>query len=344
MFDYILDHFCNDSNFINDIDGLKKYLYSLDLSNEEIMNILEDVFKYNDKMHSLMIAENKDLSKVIAKSKVDNTVKELVCNQNITSEKEDNIITLDIDVKKYVDRIRMIKSYEEIKNILPAKGSLNYSHIINNIILGLYEDIIDYKKMLITDKKDMTLEDLKDIKTEIMRLRLKINYLKNISKNTVTLIETEAESINTLLFLKTSSGNYSIFSDLKEIASEHYYLFHTLLTEILEDKFRNIKQFNNNNSIQRMMEIKYNQARITFVPVAKNKYVILDMFIKKTQIDAGYQASLKNKYELFKENYSTIINLLSNEEYLEENKKVLNELLSTLEKDCKVKKLGGHNE
>ena len=68
------------------------------------------------------------------------------------------------------------------------------------------------------------------------------------------------------------------------------------------------------------------------------------MFIKKTQVDAAYQAALKNKYDLFKENYSVISNLMFNDEYLEENRKVLDSLLSTLEKDTKVKKLGGIDE
>lgn len=343
MFDYILENFSKDSKFINDLEGVENYLDSSNVTAQEKVEILKAISIYNEKMRSLMMKENKELEKIISKKTSSNTGKELVIPKEEIVKKED-IITLGIDAKKYVTRIISSKSYEEIKNILPLKGSLNYNHIINVIILGLYEEVVEYKRLLIMDRANMPEKEVKDIKVEINNLLLKINYLKRLNQKSSTIIEGNDDSINTLLFLKTTSGNYSIFSDLKEVAAEHYNLFHTLLTDMMNDKFKNLKRFNDNNAIQGLLEVRYNQARITFMPVAKNKYVILDMFIKKTQIDAAYQAALKNKYDLFKENYLIISNLVFNDEYIEENKKVLDSLLSTLEKDAKVKRLGGCDE
>lgn len=343
MFEYILEHFCVDSKFINDIDGVLKYLKSLEVSSGEKIQILKDISSYNEKMRSLMIKENKELEKIISNCTTSNTGKELEIPKEEPSKKED-IITLEIDAKRYVNRIISSKSYDEIKTILPLKGSLNYNHIINVIILGLYEEVVEYKKLLVTDRSSMSEKEIEDIKSEVSHLLLKINFLKNLNQKVLIVSEKDSIDVNDLLFLKTSSGNYSVFSDLKEIAIEHYNLFYTLLTEMTNGKFRNLKRFSDNNTIQGMMEVKYNQARITFIPMSKNKYVILDMFIKKTQVDAAYQAALKNKYDLFKENYSVINNLMFNDEYLGENRKVLDSLLSTLEKDTKVKKLGGIDE
>lgn len=343
MFEYILEHFCVDSKFINDIDGVIEYLKSLEVSNEEKIEILKDISSYNEKMRSLMIKENKELEKIISNCTASSTGKELEMPKEEPTKKED-IITLEIDAKRYINRIIGSKSYDEIRDILPLKSSLNYNHIINVIILGLYEEVVEYKKLLVMDRSDMSEKEIDDVKLEINYLLLKINFLKKLNQKTSIVIENDSREVNDLLFLKTSSGNYSVFSDLKEIAIDHYNLFHTLLTEMTNGRFRNLKRFNDNNAIQGMMEVRYNQARITFIPMSKDKYVILDMFIKKTQVDAAYQAALKNKYDLFKENYSVISNLMFNDEYLEENRKVLDSLLSTLEKDTKVKKLGGFDE
>lgn len=343
MFEYILEHFCVDSKFINDIDGVIEYLNSLEVSSEEKIGILKDISSYNEKMRSLMIKENKELEKIISNCTASSTGKELEIPKEESAKKED-IITLEIDAKRYINRIIGSKSYDEIRDILPLKGSLNYNHIINVIILGLYEEVVEYKKLLVMDRNNMSEKEIDDVKLEINYLLLKINFLKKLNQKTLIVIENDSREVNDLLFLKTSSGNYSVFSDLKEIAIDHYNLFHTLLTEMTNGRFRNLKRFNDNNAIQGMTEVRYNQARITFIPMTKDKYVILDMFIKKTQVDAAYQAALKNKYDLFKENYSVISNLMFNDEYLEENRKVLDSLLSTLEKDTKVKKLGGFDE
>lgn len=343
MFEYILEHFCVNSKFINDIDGVIEYLNSLEVTSEEKIQILKDVSSYNEKMRSLMIKENKELEKIISNCTASSTGKELEVPKEATLKKED-IMTLEIDAKRYVSRIINSKSYDEIKDILPLKGSLNYNHIINVIILGLYEEVVEYKKLLVADRRSMSEKEIEDIKSEISYLLLKINFLKKLNQKTIIISEDDGMDVNDLLFLKTSSGNYSVFSDLKEIAIDHYNLFHTLLTDMANGRFRGLKRFSDNNAIQGMMEVKYNQARITFIPMSKDKYVILDMFIKKTQVDAAYQAALKNKYDLFKENYSVISNLMFNDEYLEENRKVLDGLLSTLEKDTKVKKLGGIDE
>lgn len=344
MFDYILEHFCSDSKFINDLDGVLAYLNSLNLNNDEVAEILNKISDYNEKRYLFMVDENKKLEKIISKSTTNNIGKDLIIPKVELSKQDDNISILEINVKKYVDEIKNSKSCDEIKNILPNKGSLNYSSTINLIILGLYEDIFVYRKLLAMDRMNISAEELKNIKKEIETLQIKIDYIKRLNQNTHIVINNKDDSINTLLFLKTASGNYSIYSDLKEIACEHYYLFHRLLTSLIKDKPMNFKRFSDNDIIQGLMEVRYNQARVTYMPVSKNKYVILDMFIKKTQVDAGYQAALKNKCDLFKDNQPVILNLMSNDEYLEENKRVLNNLLSTLEHDSRVKKLGGYNE
>lgn len=347
MLDYILKHFSCDSKFINDLEGVNNYLTSLNLNETEYQQILTNIYEYNQKIYLLMKQENKELETVMTKPFTSDCVlyKDLASLKDNPVKKEDSIITLELDVRKLLSRIRTSKTYEDIKNILPVKGSLNYNHIINSIILGLYEDIMDYKKLLISDRGNMSAQDLKDAKTEIRKLQLKINYLKKLNSKTLEPLETiEKEPINTLLFLKTASGNYSIFSDLKDIPSENYNWFYILLTAMMENNFKKFKRFGNNENITGMMEVKYNKARIIFVCVGKNKYVILDMFIKKVDNDAAYQASLENKHDLFEENYPTINNLMFNDNYLAENRKVLDNILSTLSQNNKVKKIGDLNE
>lgn len=341
MLEYILEHFSKDSRFINDINGLEKYLETKKLNSEEKCKIIREVFDYNSKMYLLMMEENKKLEKIISRVLMVKEGKELVIPSLEEVKKEDSIITLDVNAKEYITRIKSCDNLDEMKELLPTKGVLNYNHIINVIILSLFEDIIDYKKMLQEDKNSMTKEEIDVFKNEINKLSLKVEYLKKLNLVVPKTSKTKDEDVNKFIFLKTNGGNYSIFSDIKEIASEHYYLFSTLLAEMRKGKFRNIKYFNNNNALQDTIEVKYNQARITFTSLGSNKYVILDMFIKKVQTDAAYKASLKNKIDLYKDNYNLINDLKDNESFLEENDKIYNQVLKILTKEPKIKKLGG---
>ena len=54
MFEYILENFCVNSKFVNDIDGVTEYLKSLEITNEEQIEILEAISSYNEKMRSFM--------------------------------------------------------------------------------------------------------------------------------------------------------------------------------------------------------------------------------------------------------------------------------------------------
>lgn len=342
--EYVVEHFCQNSRFINDISGLEKYMEDQKLSTVEKTFILEEVFNYNQKIYNLMAEENTKLEKIISRVSVVKDLKELNIPVKEELKKENNIITLNIDAKEYINKIKRNDNLEEIKSLLPIKGTLNYNHIINIIILSLYEDIIDYKKMLLEDKHIMNEEEIDVFQNEINQLMLKINYLKTLNKVVPKVQKEQEEPQNDFIFLQTKSGNYSIFSDIKEIAFEHYYLFETLLKEMKNNKFRNIKYISNNDALQDTIEVKYNQARITFVKLRKNKYVILDMFIKKVQTNAIYKASLKNKIDLYRENYKVINDLIDNESFIDDNNKIFEQVLKILSKEPKTKKLGGNYE
>lgn len=340
MFEYILEHFSKDSSFINKIDELSTYLDEQNLDISEKCKIIREVYDYNNRMLALMKEENKKLERIISKVLTIKEGKLLVIPKKEESKDDDTVITLDINAKEYITRIKSCDNLDEIKSLLPAKSSLNYTHIVNIVILSLFEDIIDYKKMLQEDKKNMTTEEIDFFKNEINGLLLKVEYLKRLNVVAIKPLKIKNTAINQFIFLQTSIGNYSIYSDIKELAPEHYYLFLTLLTEMENGKFRNKKALNNNNEIQNTMEVKYNQARITFISLGNHKYAILDMFIKKVQSDAAYKASLKNKYDLYKDNSKVISSLLDNKDFLEQNRKVYKQVIEILNKEDKVKKLG----
>ena len=66
MLEYIIEHFRNDSQFINDFDGLEVYINDLNVSLETRNNLLREVFEYNGKIYSIICEDNKRLEKIIS--------------------------------------------------------------------------------------------------------------------------------------------------------------------------------------------------------------------------------------------------------------------------------------
>ena len=118
-----------------------------------------------------------------------------------------------------------------------------------------------------------------------------------------------------------------------------------MLESICTGTFKNVKTFTNNEQLKGLSEVRGDKARVIFDRIDSNIYVIIYMFIKKTDKNASYKAALQNRNELYKLNYDDMKALaISSEEYLQENRAIKNKIYHILTKENKVKKIGGIDE
>lgn len=333
MLEQIISKFCNASKFINDLEGLTKYLDNLNF--DERNKVLVEVFAYNSKMYSLILEENKKLEKIIDRINITKERKEI---PTIEKEKIENNKRTDIlktDVNAYVTRIKKCEKLEQLKDIISNDSSTN-----TIIILKLVEEIFDIKKMLYQDRHSIDKETKLYFNNEIEKLQIKVEYLKQITnKNIKKEEEKKQEDENQMIFLKTNYGNVCAYSDLKEIPVDYYDLFYILLESIRSGNFKNLKVLAGDGPLVGLSEVKLNNTRIVFDCIGKNYYVILAIFIKKVDSDAAYRAYLMNRKDLYESNKKMIINAINNLDYLEENRRISDKVYSLLKKE-KIKKRG----
>lgn len=335
MLEQIISKFCNNSKFINDLDGVIKYLEDLDY--EDKNKVLSEVFLYNSKMYSLLVEENKKLEHIVTRTNMTKERKEMPSFNDEIIQDENPIQIISLDVDLYVKNIKNCENLDKLKDLISNKVSIN-----TMIILKLVEEMYDIKMMLFQDRKNIDSDTKTYFENEVEKLKIKIEYLKQLNnKETKQNIETNVDNGNELIFLKTNYGNICAYSDIKDIPSENYDLFYGLLESIRLGTFKNVKMFAEIDGIKDLSEVKDSQARVVFDRIGKNTYVIISMFVKKVDSNAIYRASIINRSDLYIQNKDTITSLaLTNEEYLEENRQIKNKIYSILKKEDKVKKRG----
>lgn len=337
MVEEIILKFCKGSKFIIDLDGLVEYLDDLNLTIEEKNKLLNEVFVYNNKMYTLLVEENKKLEKIIKRMNVINERKELPVVEEEIIEIEKTIEPLNLDVNSYVARIKKSDNLEEIRTIISNKNSIN-----TMIIVKLFEEVYEIKKMLYQDRKNIDEDTKKYFENEIEKLKIKIEYIKQITTKNKNVVTKEIDE-NQMIFLKTNYGNVCAYSDIKDIPIDYYDIFYMLLESIRLGNFKNFKSINGDGPLSGVSEVKYAEARIVFSSINKNNYVILAMFLKKVNTDSSYRAYLINRKDLYENSKDIILESIDNLEYLEENRQIRDKIYSILKKE-KIKKRSEIND
>lgn len=340
----ITDRFCNGSKFINNIDKLNTYLDSKKMTDEEKANILLEVYNYNLKVLSKIKEENKKLKQVSSVESLIIESKELPIIEDAPIPEGKKLSIHNVDVSSYMSKINEADSIDDLTAVISSYDIEKNTDTINVIILKLTEDIIDIKKMLYHERKSID-SDTKDyFENAIGKLQSKVDFFRNLNKHINNNLIEKEDSFNELVFLSTNCGNVCIYQDLKDIPSEQYDIFLTLLDSIRTGKFTNLRTFNNNNALKDLREVKYGPARIVFRQIASNCYAIIYMFVKKVNKDAYYHLSIANRHDLFLQNVDNMTMLANtSEDYLEENRMILEDVRQILSEKNKVKKIGDIN-
>jgi len=224
---------------------------------------------------------------------------------------------------------------EELIDVLPTKNNYHYESIMLRLMAEITKDIKDIKEIIITESMDKS--ELQEYKDEVLSLGNRRNIIKKCLLEEEKSETTKKE--NKLIFMPIKGSNkIRVFDEIKDIPSEDYDGFLELLESIKDGTFKNIKRFVNNDMLKGALEVKGYQRRIVFQRLSKDCYAVITMFTKKTQNDRGYQQQLKYKYGEYKDLEKELKEKINDPIFLEENKKLEEELFKMLGKDKGVSK------
>lgn len=258
---------------------------------------------------------------------------------NFVVETDDNLSKTDSEfedtIKYFLQDYSLLEEgfdEEELFDMLPSKKLYRYKDILYRLIAESYKEI----KILNEFASDSTIKsaDLEDIKSLILNEKRKIDLVKEFLNKKEEKVELNDET-NSLILVPTTGGNIRILSELESMPIEYMPLFKELVDSIVDGTFKNVKGFNNNNTLNGVSEVKGPGVRIVFKRLSKNKYALITAFIKRSNNDMGYQDSLRSKVADFRLIHDDLKANLDNQEFIDENNKYVLELYRLLGQDDK---------
>lgn len=218
----------------------------------------------------------------------------------------------------------IFEKQEVVFRNLPSVENKNYVNIVNRIKLELVHEI---QELATLKEEETDLDFLREIETEQQSIQLILDFIKEAQTTKIEAqIATSAKIENKLLFLKTSSGSIYVENDLYG-HEEYFDSFKELLLSIENGTFKNVKRFENNLQMKGICQVKKFKTRIIFDRLDKDKYVIIDAIIKKTDNDNGYRDQVGTRILYYKNNKDTMISQMNDEDYLRKNKKIRDNLI-----------------
>lgn len=311
----------------------------IDITNGLSVLEMETATQENTKTIKLLSEEVKRLKSVSLQSELEKSrILDITIEEDITEEIDDDSSLLD-EITYYYSKIIEATSISpldsvNLKELLPSLKNSNYQNIIYGICALLLKEINEILEFIQTENAGLTKEELQEFKEEALtkqKLMHEIN-VSNIEKQEEIISEKE-EPLNNIVFLETTSGNIYAEQDLSPntIPSEYYAGFYELFKSIEEGTFKNVKKLTaNNNGTAGISEVKGFKRRVVFDRVGPNTYVIIAVFVKKSDMDKGYIDPLKKRIAVYRKNRETIVEKTKDSEYMLKQKEILNRMYETL--------------
>lgn len=310
-------------------DKIKEILGDTELTEENKRKLLIEIRDKNQQHFLEAIKRNKEL-KNCQTTQLDE-VEEKQTENTINIPKESKKMK---DISFYLNQIKECKTIEEIIQVLPKNNNYDFELLINTILTYYIGECVEIEKILASE--DLLEEDRKEFFEELHETRDIINAIvvyRNQGKENTSEIEK-----NKLVYLSSSSGNIYALNDLKAIDVEYYDSFLELIQSIIDGTFKNVKAFLNNDKMGQIYEVKNFKTRVVFDRLDKNTYVILNIFMKKTDKDSKYRDQIVNRASRYYFKKEDLKKICKNESFLEENQEITNELLNILQKKGETRK------
>ena len=198
-------------------------------------------------------------------------------------------------------------------------------------------------KLTGTYSNDNKTEEVNKEKSRIQGYIDTIYYIQTEKKEIQ--VEKAINTENKLIFLETATGSIYAENDLFSIPEEYYQTFKELLLTIKKGTFKNVRTFSSNHkTLNSISEVKDFKTRVVFERLGKNTYAIIDIFVKKSDNDAGYRTALVNRVDYYKKTKSYLQEMIKDDTFLEKNRKIEENLINGLENKKLIKTGKGGNQ
>lgn len=239
------------------------------------------------------------------------------------------------EVEYYLEDYRNLEedfTEADLFSILPSEKNYNFKSIILRLQAESIREIKDLNE-LIQEISNPTKEELEEYRTLLTHEQRKISALKEILKKPEKLQETQKKK-NLIVLVPNEAGNITVLNEIaSDIPREYYSNFKELFESIIDGTFKGVKRFSNNSNLTGISEVKAFKIRIAFTRLNKNTYAIISMFMKKFTNDKHYQKTLSKKVKCYRKIENYLKQATANEEFMEENKKNVEELFRVLSKE-----------
>lgn len=296
-------------------------------SEEELVSVLKENTRINVKVKEQIQKMSKATeSSIIEIKEMPEVV--LACTDSEVEEEDDFLEELDY----YISEFKNLdwKNIESgLDDVLPTRSNYNYESIVLRLIMEVAKDIKDINEIITEEADTLSKDELKEYKEEIISLNKAINVLRDKLKEEVNTNESVVKE-NKLVFLPTSLGNIRVFDEIKDIPQEYYSGFLGLFNSIKDGSFKNIRRFESNNKLTGLIEVKDFKIRVAFQRLSKDTYLIVSMFMKKSQRDKGYRKALETRYAECKTMLDDIRKNIEDEDFMQLQKGYEEELFRLL--------------
>lgn len=228
---------------------------------------------------------------------------------------------------------------EAVISNLPSVHNNNYMLIINRIKAEIHKEYLELESLKTDDESESFIEEVEQEQQSLMEL---IEIINVSQVEEIRFMESKSKKGNQLVFLGTSYGNVYAQNDLLIIDEEYYEGFQNLLLSIEDGTFKGVKRFKNNDVIKGISEVRAYKIRVVFDRIDKDKYVILHIFVKKTNNDRGYREKLMNRVAYYRQNKDNIQARICDTEYLNQQHNLRDNIMKGLEVKNMVKEMKYH--
>lgn len=226
----------------------------------------------------------------------------------------------------------------EIMDILPLKNNYDYRNILIRLIAESFKEIKEMSEILIGE----TIDVQDEIKLYVDNEKRKISIIRELLEGkTLDNSSDLSEVHNTIILAPTSGGAIRVLDDLERISKEYYSSFKEIIDSIVNGTFKGVKRFNNNNVLNGICEVRGNSVRVLFQRIDKNTYALVTAFVKKTDMNRGYQDFIKLRVTDYKYISDNLRKMLASPEFISENShnvELMYELLNSYDKTPELKK------
>lgn len=249
----------------------------------------------------------------------------------VKCEKDNEREAFEDEIEYYLSDYRSLElpiSNDDIQTILPKRSNYHFQDILLRLQAESIREIKEIEEIMM-ESNHLTTSELLEYRQLLDIEKLKIETLREclVQKDDSSFVEEEK---NQLVLVPTPSFNVRIIDDLEHIPSEYYPNFYELIQSIVDGSFKGVKRFKNNRYLIGISEVKAFKIRVIFTRLGPNTYALITAFMKKSDNDKLYQESLQNKVSEYRKIESDLKKNLSNEEFLLENDKAVEEMFALL--------------